>query len=111
MGAGEGMAKGGGGGGGAGGVGGDPLMGGAGLGVGLGLAQMLVRDARGGETLAPAAAGVTCGSCGAGVPPGKFCNACGEQLKEKSSASAFCTACGQPVTPDARFCGQCGQKQ
>jgi membrane protease subunit (stomatin/prohibitin family) len=45
LGAGEGMAKGGGAGGG--GEGGAGLLGGAGLGVGLGMAQMLVRDARG----------------------------------------------------------------
>jgi membrane protease subunit (stomatin/prohibitin family) len=68
IGAGEGMAKGGG----SGGDGGN-LLGGAGLGVGFGLAQMLVQDRKGGQTLAPAAPGVTCGACGAAVPPGKFC--------------------------------------
>ena len=44
------------------GGGGGGLLGGAGLGVGFGLAQMLVRDQRGGETLTPATPGVTCGS-------------------------------------------------
>ena len=104
MGAGEGMAKGGGAG------GGGALLGGAGLGVGLGMAQMLVRDHQGGETLAPAIAGVVCGECGASVAAGKFCSACGAQLKEKIAGKAFCTGCGEPVAPDARFCGGCGTK-
>lgn len=114
MGAGEGMAKGGGGGdGGGGGAGG--LLGGAGLGVGFGLAQMLVRDQRGGESLAPAAPGVICGSCNATVNPGAFCGSCGKELKapkaEAAANAAFCTDCGSPVAPDAQFCGQCGNKR
>ena len=113
MGAGEGMAKGGGG---AGGEGGGGVLSGAGLGVGFGLAQMLVRDPRGGEVLAPAAPGVVCGSCGASVPPGKFCSQCGSELKKAESAGgekapAFCTGCGSPLAPDAAFCGGCGQKR
>ncbi|MEX1024657.1 MAG: SPFH domain-containing protein [Planctomycetota bacterium] len=108
MGAGEGMAKGGGGGGDAGG-----LMGGASLGIGLGMAQMLVRDSRGGETLAPATAGIVCKHCSANVPPGKFCNQCGGTLEEPPTATpnSFCSACGAPKSPDARFCGQCGKSQ
>ena len=51
MGAGEGMAKGGSGGGEGGGGGAGGLLGGAGLGVGFGLAQMLVQDRGGGQTL------------------------------------------------------------
>ena len=113
MGAGEGMAQGGGaggeGGGGGGGAGG--LLGGAGLGVGFGLAQMLVRDQHGGQTLAPAAPGVMCGECNTTVPPGKFCNACGKQLEKKPDANGFCSDCGSPLTPDAKFCGQCGSKR
>lgn len=106
MGAGEGMAKGGG----EGGGGASGLLGGAGLGVGFGMAQMLVRDHRGGETLAPATPGVTCTSCNASVAPGKYCNACGEELKAAEAASSFCTGCGSPMSPDAKFCGQCGVK-
>lgn len=112
MGAGEGMAKGPGAGGAEGSAGG--LLGGAGLGVGFGLAQMLVRDRQGGETMAPAAPGVVCGHCGASVPPGKFCSQCGEALKPASArpeAKTFCTECGNPVSPDARFCGHCGKKR
>ena len=106
MGAGEGMAKGGSGGGDAGG-----LLSGAGLGVGFGLAQMLVKDRQGGESLAPAAPGVVCTACEKSVPPGKFCSACGTELKEQAAAAAFCTGCGAPMTPDAKFCGQCGKKR
>lgn len=107
MGAGEGMAKGGG----AGGDGGN-LLGGAGLGVGFGLAQMLVRDPRGGESLAPATPGVTCGHCGASVPPGKFCGQCGTALKPEAPATgSFCTQCGEAMAADARFCHSCGTKQ
>lgn len=114
MGAGEGMAKGGGAGGEGGGSGG--LMGGAGLGVGFGLAQMLVRDPRGGETLAPAAAGIVCPACMANVAPGKFCGQCGAdlQIKKKEEAAAdagFCTGCGSPLSADSKFCGQCGDKR
>lgn len=104
MGAGEGMAKGGG----AGGEGSGGLLGGAGLGVGFGLAQMLVRDPQGGQTLTPAAPGVTCGSCNSVVAPGKFCSACGKELKKQVEAAAFCSSCGQPVSADAKFCGSCG---
>jgi membrane protease subunit (stomatin/prohibitin family) len=115
MGAGEGMAKGGGGGGGGGDMAGAGMMGGAGLGIGMGLAQMLVRDNRGGEVLAPAAAGVICGGCQTSVAPGKFCSSCGTALtapKEQAAASeAFCTGCGSPLGADAKFCGGCGLKR
>ena len=114
IGAGEGMAEGGGGGtgeGGGGGAGG--LLGGAGLGVGFGLAQMLVRDNRGGETLAPVAAGVTCKACNQSVAPGRFCSACGAEMKPEptpeSGAAGFCTGCGAALGPDSKFCGQCGK--
>lgn len=110
IGAGEGMAQGGGGGG-EGGAGGG-LLGGAGLGVGFGMAQMLVRDSRGGETLAPAAPGVVCGSCGASVAAGRFCAACGQALAQRAPEAAgggFCAGCGAPLAPGARFCGQCGR--
>ena len=90
MGAGEGMAKGGGAGGGEGGGAAGGLLGGAGLGVGFGLAQMLVRDPRGGETLAPAAAGVVCGCVWRRVvPPGALLQPLrGKELKAKEPAAA-----------------------
>jgi membrane protease subunit (stomatin/prohibitin family) len=113
IGAGEGMSKGGGAG--AGGEGGaSGLLGGAGLGVGFGLAQMLVKDKDGGQTLAPATPGVTCPECHAAVPPGKFCGQCGATLAPKTppkaSAAGFCSDCGSPLAADAKFCGQCGKK-
>ena len=119
MGAGEGMAKGGGGGGGEGGEGGGGgaggLLGGAGLGVGFGMAQMLVQDRRGGQTLAPAAAGVVCASCMTSVAPGKFCSNCGTEMQAKKeeakAGGVFCTGCGSPLSADAKFCGQCGTKR
>ncbi len=111
MGAGEGMAKGGGGGDGGGGAGG--MLGGAGMGIGFGLAQMLVKDNQGGETLAPAAAGITCGSCNASVAPGKFCSSCGSEMKPAATGTGtkFCTGCGEAMAPGAKFCGGCGSKQ
>ncbi|MED6334040.1 MAG: SPFH domain-containing protein [Planctomycetota bacterium] len=110
MGAGEGMALGAGEGGGGGGGGGG-LLGGAGLGVGFGLAQMLVKDHKGGEMLAPAAAGIVCAACTQTVPPGKFCGKCGTELQATdpaSSGDSFCSGCGSPLAADSRFCGQCG---
>jgi membrane protease subunit (stomatin/prohibitin family) len=109
IGAGEGMAKGGGGAGGEAAAGG--LLGGAGLGVGFGLAQMLVRDSHGGQALAPAAAGVVCAACGAVVNPGKFCAACGKELQTPKPAGGVCASCGAAMAPDSRFCGQCGTKR
>ena len=110
MGAGEGMAQGGGGEGGAGG-----LLGGAGLGVGFGMAQMLVRDHRGGEVLAPATAGIVCEHCMQNVPAGSFCSSCGKPLKAPQkpadTSAGFCSGCGSPLTPGATFCGQCGRKR
>ena len=109
MGAGEGMSQGGGGGEGGGGASG--LLGGAGLGVGFGLAQMLVKDNKGGEALAPAAAGVICHACGASVAAAKFCGACGASMEEQTTTAGFCTNCGSPMGPDAKFCGQCGTER
>lgn len=109
MGAGEGMASGGMGGGGEGAGGGGNLAAGASLGIGLGMAQMLIRDNRGGETLAPVTAGVVCGSCLASVAPGKFCSQCGKTLKPPVAASPLaCTGCGEAMGPDAKFCPSCG---
>ena len=107
MGAGEGMAKGGGGS----GEGGNAMLGGAGLAVGMGMAQMMAgtnRPASGGGTTA---VGVVCPSCGANVAPGKFCASCGKELKPVVAASVFCPGCGAPMNADTKFCGQCGKKR
>jgi RNA polymerase subunit RPABC4/transcription elongation factor Spt4 len=81
------------------------------MGIGFGLAQMMVRDNQGGETLAPAAAGVICGHCHSSVPAGKFCSACGHALQPVTPESRHCTSCGEVLAADARFCGSCGTRQ
>jgi len=107
MGAGEGMAKGGG----AGGEG-NPMLGGAGLAVGMGMAQMMAgaaqRPASGGGTTA---VGVVCPSCGTNVAPGKFCSSCGKELKPVVAANTFCAGCGAPLAAETKFCAQCGKKR
>jgi membrane protease subunit (stomatin/prohibitin family) len=105
LGAGEGMAKGGGAGGGD-----NAMLGGAGLAVGMGMAQMMAgagRPAGGGTT----AVGVICPACNASVAPGKFCASCGKELAAAKPATAFCAGCGAAVASDAKFCGQCGKKR
>jgi membrane protease subunit (stomatin/prohibitin family) len=101
MGAGEGMAKGGGGEGGAAGG----LLGGAGLGVGLGLAQQMLNQPR------PEAATATtsCRHCGAVVPPARFCSACGKELRPAIAPQATCAGCGAAMDASAKFCAACGR--
>jgi membrane protease subunit (stomatin/prohibitin family) len=87
MGAGEGLAKGGGGGG-----EGSGLSAGAGLGVGMGMAQMMMnanQQAQQAQQNAGASAG------GAPVSP---------------TGAKFCTGCGKALSPQARFCAECGVK-
>lgn len=96
LGAGEGMAKGGGAEGGSGGG----LLGGAGLGVGLGMAQMLMnqqnqaRNAGAPSTDAGAAAGGSAAQAPAGAAVG----------------AKFCTSCGAPLASGGKFCSQCGTR-
>ena len=109
MGAGEGMSKGGGAGG---GTGDNAMLGGAGLAVGMGMANMMAGANRplaagGGTTTV----GVTCPSCQANVPQGKFCSSCGKELQPAAPAGVFCVGCGAPMAGDAKFCGQCGKKR
>ncbi len=112
IGAGQGMAEGGGGG----GEGGNPMMAGAGFGVGMGMANMFNQGMQQPQPpqappqappAAPSAAGdlVTCGACGATVPPGKFCAECGASLTPKPR---FCSNCGAEGSPTAKFCAECG---
>ncbi len=102
MGAGEGMAKGG-------GAAGSPAMIGAGFGAGMGMAQAMVQGMQpqvAPPQAAPAAGALTCGSCSAKVPAGKFCAECGASLAPP--AARFCSACGAQGTPGAKFCASCG---
>ena len=122
MGAGEGMAKGGG------------NAGVAGLGaqmaVGMGMGNMMAGAQQpqgappqfmpqhqqpgaggpqaGGYPSAPTAAGgkVACPKCSASVPMGKFCAECGTPLAT-AAAKKFCTGCGSE-TGTAKFCANCG---
>jgi predicted nucleic acid-binding Zn ribbon protein len=128
MGAGEGMAQGGGG---AGGEGGNAMLGGAALGVGFGMAQMMGQagaaggqgapqqgDAQGqppgqlhGNPPAEGQGGgggqLTCAECGKTVNPGKFCAECGKPLP---AAQKFCSNCGEKLDGAAKFCAGCGTK-
>ena len=54
---------------------------------------------------APAAATVQCPKCQATSPAGgRFCPSCGGPL-----GAAHCTGCGAELAPGARFCAGCGQ--
>jgi membrane protease subunit (stomatin/prohibitin family) len=78
MGAGEGMAKGGG----PGGEGGAGMLGGAGLGVGLGMAQMMMNQQNQPRATQPTGTGAGfCSQCGTGLTAGaKFCAQCGTKV-------------------------------
>jgi hypothetical protein len=56
---------------------------------------------------APTAAGglVACGKCSAQVPMGKFCRECGNPMA--APARKFCTGCGTELH-SAKFCANCG---
>jgi len=107
MGAGEGMAKGGSGGT---GEGGNAMLGGAGLAVGMGMAQMMAGAARPASGAGTTAVGIVCPHCGANVAQGKFCASCGKELAV-ATAGTFCAGCGAPLAKDTKFCAQCGKKR
>lgn len=104
--------------GGGGGGGGNPLMQGAGLAVGLGMAGQMMNLGHNAPQGAPAPQPnipptgmqgsaqnvVACAKCGARVAPGKFCAECGAVLA--APGPKFCSSCGKPMT--GKFCGECG---
>jgi hypothetical protein len=114
MGAGQGMAKGG-------GEGGAGMLG-AQAAVGMGMMNMMTNQPQGPQFTPPHAAPhdpaaqptaqtaaggkSTCGKCGASVPAGKFCAECGTPLAV-APAKKFCTGCGVE-TGTAKFCANCG---
>lgn len=140
MGAGDGMAKGGGEGGEG---GGSAVLGGAGLGVGFGLAQMFGQQVQqqqqgggpqqpggapqGGQQQQPgypqpsqpqgAGDAAAAGAAAAGLV---VCGACGAKVapgkfcaecgKTLAAKEKFCPGCGTKVKPDAKFCRECGHK-
>lgn len=116
MGAGQGMAKGG---------EGASLTGAAAqLGVGMGIAAAYAQGMAGqgaphfvpgGAPRPPvpgapsgATATVQCPSCGAQVPPGKFCAECGAALQ--AAGPKRCASCGAELIPNAKFCAECGTR-
>ena len=104
IGAGEGMAEGGGG-------DGSAMTGGAALGVGFGMAQAMGQHMGPGAApqqappAAPAAGPVECASCKATVQPGRFCAECGASLTPKPK---FCASCGTQGAGTSKFCASCG---
>jgi hypothetical protein len=114
MGAGQGMAKGG-------GEGGAGLLG-AQAAVGMGMMNMMTGQPQGPQFTPPhmapqqaaaqptaqtAAGGkATCAKCGASVPVGKFCAECGAPMAA-APAKKFCTGCGAEIGT-AKFCANCG---
>ncbi len=123
MGAGEGMAQGGG------GEGGNAMLGGAALGVGFGMANMFQQAQPGAapqqappQGQAPAQPppgtlgggdaakeGVVCTACNKTVARGKFCSECGSALPV-ATGPKFCSGCGAKLGEDAKFCPECGTK-
>jgi membrane protease subunit (stomatin/prohibitin family) len=116
MGAGQGMAKGG-------GEGGAGLLG-AQAAVGMGMMNNMMGGPQGpqftpahqqpqaapggAQPTAPTTAGgkVSCPKCNASVPPGKFCAECGTVLAA-APAKRFCSGCGVEIGA-AKFCANCG---
>ena len=109
LGAGQGMAKGGG------GTEGAFLAAGFGLGGALaGLGQQPQQQAPAPQAPpaapqaapAPAPAGVACANCNTGNPAGaKFCMGCGQAM---APAVRHCTECGTELPGAAKFCANCG---
>jgi len=48
---------------------------------------------------------ITCPNCGKLTRPGRFCEMCGSPLAKKT-----CPKCGAEVSPNARFCSNCGAR-
>ncbi len=96
LGAAEGMAKG--------GDGGGAMLQGAGLGVGMGMAQMLQQAQGAPRPAASSPAAPPCPKCGT-PGTGKFCSSCGAPL----AVALACSKCGGQLAPGSKFCGNCGQ--
>jgi membrane protease subunit (stomatin/prohibitin family) len=102
-------------GGGGGGMMNNPLLAGAGLGVGVAIAGNMMNPGQqaaggraqpiGGTPVAGGASGITCGKCNATVAPGKFCAECGAPMA--AAGPKFCAGCGTQMA--GKFCSGCGQ--
>jgi membrane protease subunit (stomatin/prohibitin family) len=98
LGAGQGMAQGGG------------AVSGAFLATGLGLGGQIAQPQQAvappASIAPPVAAGAPCAACGAVNPPGaKFCSGCGAA---QVLATVHCTECGTEMPGTAKFCPGCG---
>lgn len=88
---------------------------GMGMGLGAGMSMGNMMQGMGAPARGNAAAAINCLKCGAAVPPGKFCAACGGELAAVAPAppaatGAFCSGCGGSLTVGAAFCAKCGTK-
>jgi membrane protease subunit (stomatin/prohibitin family) len=85
----------------------------ASVGVGFALAGQLARGLSGTPTSSASApppavsapGKVACPACQQQVQPGKFCSECGSGL---APVKRVCSACGLEGAPGARFCASCG---
>lgn len=89
---------------------------GMGMGAGVAMGQMFAQSLQAAQHTAPAqpaagtqsAAAAFCSQCGQPLAPGA--KFC-SHCGAKQSAANQCVACGQPLQPGAKFCPNCGAKQ
>ena len=89
---------------------------GMGMGAGVAMGQMFAQSLQAAQHTAPAqtaagtqpAAAAFCSQCGQPLAPGA--KFCSHCGAQQSTANQ-CAACGQPLQPGAKFCPNCGAKQ
>lgn len=84
---------------------------GVGMGAGVAMGQMFTQSMQAAQQPAQAerpAAGAFCPKCGQPLTPGA--KFC-SQCGAKQGVEDRCAACGQPLAPGAKFCPNCGAKQ
>ena len=89
---------------------------GMGMGAGVAMGQMFTQSLQAAQHTAPAqpaagtqsAAAAFCSQCGQPLAPGA--KFC-SHCGARQSAANQCAACGQPLQPGAKFCPNCGAKQ
>lgn len=53
-----------------------------------------------------------CNSCGERLKDGaRFCESCGAKVIGEKTLRIFCSSCGKEMSPDAAFCSSCGAKR
>ncbi len=84
---------------------------GAQMAIGAGMAGMF-QPAMQYQRVAAPAGGAVCGGCSFNnVGGGKFCANCGQPLAPPRPAGSFCTGCGTQNAAGAKFCASCGASQ